>query len=184
MFIQVYFHKTRRYFDGLLVKSLKELLPDGKFPEKVDDYLKWDDIRVLAEMRNSDQPFSRQYLNREPMKCIRETSAHAERSENMLWGSIRDDINKEIGEGTAVFDETDKKAHKLIPESLLAEYDAGKEIRVIDRHSGEDSNILEVSLLLQGITKEIHICRIYADRTHAERAEEIVDQSLKINREA
>lgn len=30
MFIQVYFHKTRRYLDKVLVKSLKTVLPNGK----------------------------------------------------------------------------------------------------------------------------------------------------------
>ena len=51
MFIQVYFHKTRRYLDRLLVEGLKEVLPDGRFPEELDDYLMWDDVRVIHEMR-------------------------------------------------------------------------------------------------------------------------------------
>lgn len=32
MFIQVYFHKTRRYLDKVLVKGLKAVLPNGKYP--------------------------------------------------------------------------------------------------------------------------------------------------------
>ena len=47
MFIQVYFHKTRRCLDRLLVEGIKEILPEGIFPEKIDDYLKWDDTYVL-----------------------------------------------------------------------------------------------------------------------------------------
>ena len=38
MFIQVYFHKTRRYLDRLLVKVIESLLENGKYPEDVNDY--------------------------------------------------------------------------------------------------------------------------------------------------
>jgi HD superfamily phosphohydrolase len=56
MFTQVYFHKTRVAFDCHLKGVLKEVLPDGKFPkfqvegetDHLDEYLKWDDWRVLG----------------------------------------------------------------------------------------------------------------------------------------
>jgi HD superfamily phosphohydrolase len=52
MFTQVYFHKTRVAFDHHLRKALTELLPGGSFPRPdatgLDEYLKWDDWRVLG----------------------------------------------------------------------------------------------------------------------------------------
>ena len=54
MFTQVYFHKTRVAYDIHLRGALKELLPGGEFPkpteEELDDYLKWDDWRVLGSL--------------------------------------------------------------------------------------------------------------------------------------
>jgi len=50
MFTQVYFHKTRVAFDIHLRGALKELLPNGIFPKpaELDEYLNWDDWRVLG----------------------------------------------------------------------------------------------------------------------------------------
>ena len=52
MFTQVYFHKTRVAFDIHLRHALKELLPGSVFPKPIpvelDEYLAWDDWRVLG----------------------------------------------------------------------------------------------------------------------------------------
>lgn len=52
MFTQVYFHKTRVAFDIHLRETLRQLLPAGHFPrptgQDLDQYLEWDDWRVLG----------------------------------------------------------------------------------------------------------------------------------------
>jgi HD superfamily phosphohydrolase len=52
MFSQVYFHKTRVILDYHLHHAVEELLPNGVFPAPVgndlDEYVKWDDWRVLG----------------------------------------------------------------------------------------------------------------------------------------
>jgi len=52
MFTQVYFHKTRVAFDHHLRNALKEILPGEHFPGpeggSLDEYLAWDDWRVLG----------------------------------------------------------------------------------------------------------------------------------------
>ena len=52
MFTQVYFHKTRLAYDIHLQGALRELLPGGEFPgpegSGLDDFLEWDDWRVLG----------------------------------------------------------------------------------------------------------------------------------------
>jgi HD superfamily phosphohydrolase len=52
MFTQVYFHKTRVAYDIHLRGALKEMLPQGHFPKPdakgLDDFLRWDDWRVLG----------------------------------------------------------------------------------------------------------------------------------------
>ncbi|HWG47529.1 MAG TPA: HD domain-containing protein [Gemmataceae bacterium] len=54
MFTQVYFHKTRVAFDHHLREALAELLAGGVFPrptkEELDDYLAWDDWKVLGNL--------------------------------------------------------------------------------------------------------------------------------------
>jgi HD superfamily phosphohydrolase len=52
MFTQVYFHKTRVAYDYHLRQTLAALLPNGVFPSpdprNLDDYLAWDDWKVLG----------------------------------------------------------------------------------------------------------------------------------------
>lgn len=52
MFTQVYFHKTRVAFDHHLHHALATMLPDSQFPRPtgpdLDQYLEWDDWRVLG----------------------------------------------------------------------------------------------------------------------------------------
>jgi HD superfamily phosphohydrolase len=52
MFTQVYFHKTRVAYDIHLREAMKELLPGGHFPKPIpgelEEYLRWDDWRVLG----------------------------------------------------------------------------------------------------------------------------------------
>jgi HD superfamily phosphohydrolase len=52
MFSQVYYHKTRVILDHHVGKALAEILPGGTFPPpaQIDDYLAWDDWRVLGEL--------------------------------------------------------------------------------------------------------------------------------------
>ncbi len=58
MFTQVYFHKTRMAYDHHLQEALKSILPGGYFPAPVgkdlEDFLKWDDWRVLGALANGE----------------------------------------------------------------------------------------------------------------------------------
>lgn len=50
MFNQVYYHRTRIVLDFHVGRALGELLECGRFPppDRIDDYLAWDDWRVLG----------------------------------------------------------------------------------------------------------------------------------------
>ncbi len=58
MFTQVYFHKTRVAYDHHLQQALKDILPGGHFPKPsgldLNEYLKWDDWRVLGRLSDGD----------------------------------------------------------------------------------------------------------------------------------
>jgi hypothetical protein len=52
MFTQVYFHKTRVAYDHHLRQALSNLLPEGVFPppnpQRLEEYMAWDDWKVLG----------------------------------------------------------------------------------------------------------------------------------------
>lgn len=178
MFIQVYYHKTRRYFDHLLVESLKELLPNGTYPEELGEYLSYDDPEILHKIKHSDKNYCKQYNNREVMTCIRETSAHADKKEATLFTVICNTVQKKLPAGSVFVDSVDKAAHKLQPLLLAKEDDSGKEIKIIDKHTHEARSIMEDSLILEGIVKKISIRRLYVQKECIETATAIIEDLM------
>lgn len=171
MFIQVYFHKTRRYLDKLLVKSLKAILPNGRYPDDIHEYLKWDDVRVLNLIANSDNPNVADYRNRRIMTCVYESKAHAVKEEKVSMGIVTKLLYQEFGD-QVLFDSVDKAAHKLSPVLYNANDDSGKGIMILDEKTNSVKNLMEESIILASIVKPISINRIYANR-------EIKDAVLK-----
>lgn len=80
MFIQVYFHRTRKAFDHHLEEALKQLLPDGHYPRpttvgNLNKYLDWDDTKVwqLLKSKGKNNPDSQALINRTHDKCYAES---------------------------------------------------------------------------------------------------------------
>lgn len=53
MFASVYFHHTTRMFERILQRVLAELWPDPRALDPIDEFLRWDDFRVLNELRDA-----------------------------------------------------------------------------------------------------------------------------------
>lgn len=54
MFASVYFHHTTRLFERILQDVLHELWPDPRTLDPIDEFLQWDDFRVLNELRGKE----------------------------------------------------------------------------------------------------------------------------------
>ncbi|HTU71142.1 MAG TPA: HD domain-containing protein [Candidatus Baltobacteraceae bacterium] len=52
MFASVYFHHTTRLFERILQDALRDLWPDPRALDSIDEFLRWDDFRVLNELRD------------------------------------------------------------------------------------------------------------------------------------
>jgi HD superfamily phosphohydrolase len=50
MFASVYFHHTTRIFERVLQDVLRELWPDPRALDPIDEFARWDDFRVLNEL--------------------------------------------------------------------------------------------------------------------------------------
>ena len=46
MFVDVYFHRTRRIWTSTLPSS-RDLLPGNTYPAAVEEFLEWDDTAIL-----------------------------------------------------------------------------------------------------------------------------------------
>ena len=167
MFIQVYFHKTRRYLDKILVKSLKAILPDGKYPTEVHEYLKWNDSRILTLISDAEAPEVLAFKQREIMTCVFESKAHAGKGEKTNAKVFYNILQKTYGD-RVVYDSVDKAAHALTPVLLAPQDDSGKGIMILDPQTGAVTNIMEESIILESIVRPIQIHRIYASKDIAE----------------
>ena len=59
MFASVYFHHTTRMFERILQDALRELWPDPHALDPIDEFLRWDDFRVLNELRDGESESAR-----------------------------------------------------------------------------------------------------------------------------
>ncbi|MGH7737604.1 MAG: HD domain-containing protein [Candidatus Tyrphobacter sp.] len=50
MFASVYFHHTTRLFEHVLHEALEEIWPDPRVLDDIEEFLRWDDFRVLNEL--------------------------------------------------------------------------------------------------------------------------------------
>ncbi|MGD0475027.1 MAG: HD domain-containing protein [Candidatus Velthaea sp.] len=64
MFASVYFHHTTRAFERVLGEVLARLWTEPRKLDDIDEYLAWDDLRVLDAIRDDPDPASRALRDR------------------------------------------------------------------------------------------------------------------------
>ena len=64
MFASVYFHHTTRMFEHVLHDVLREIWPDPRALDPIDEFLRWDDFRVLNALDDSRSAASYALRNR------------------------------------------------------------------------------------------------------------------------
>nr|WP_231133113.1 HD domain-containing protein [Capillibacterium thermochitinicola] len=174
MFIQVYFHKTRRFLDKILVGFLKNNLPDGKYPEDVGDYLAWDDNTVwnlIKDSQNTDE-YANRLMTRKIMRCVYESPTHSEHTDQGIFNLIKNRLEKRFGKENLIYDSADKLAHKI---PLKHTIDSEQAIPIILGHTKTPGTISTESGVIKNMTKPINIWRIYAKEEIAEEAKKLVN---------
>lgn len=170
MFIQVYFHRTRRYFDIMLGQALKEALPGGTYPKDVRKYLEWDDCRVLQLLKKhaKSSQACRNIVERYVYPRVFRTKTHPQESDiREFWRNYKE-LKKLVGEENLIVDKSaDKMPHK-IPKRI--ELDNEKAIIIYDRSIERKTTISEESEIIRNLTEKIDIMRIYCHPDKAEQA--------------
>ena len=175
MFTEVYFHRTRRYFDIVLGKALQSILPSGKYPEEVEEYLMWDDVRVLYECRkkaDDGDKNCRSIIERYVYPCVSETPAHAEGEQLRTYNNLKKKIYRELGKDSFIEDSSaDKMPHKI---PVRCEVDDEKAIISFNKRMQKRVSVSEESHIIRALANKIGIRRLYAHPDVAEEARKIV----------
>lgn len=162
MFTQVYFHKIRRSYDIILTDFIGDCLKKkcGKRtypkPDKVNDYLKWDDTIIFTkakELENeSDRNLAWRVINRHHYEVVYETYPHPE----------REDVEKARSLFQACQDKFKGVRFWLDRASDHPEKYKREHLPVVGAAAGSPRSLAQESAALDGL-KEINQHRIYAD---------------------
>lgn len=157
MFIQVYFHKTRRAYDILLSEFLRDRLPSGIFakPDNLEQYLEWDDFRVIQEIQCQSKSHSaaEAIVTRRHYREVHSTTDYPSAKEVVEFYEIRDQITRRYlnGDDSALrFDQAWKAPHNFSKVSFS----------VKGSTSGEFIPIEKVSPVLHGLNPILKL-RLY-----------------------
>lgn len=174
MFIQVYFHRTRRYFDIMLGRALKKILPNGTYPSEVQEYIKWDDCKVIELLReNADVDEScRNIVDRKVYPRVYHTKAHPLDADIREFNRNYKDLQKEVGEEYLIVDKSAGKMPHKIPKRI--EVDNEKAIIIYDKTIEKKTTISEESEIIRNLTEKIDIMRIYCHPDKAEQAKDLL----------
>ena len=182
MFVQVYFHRTRRYFDILLSKTLAELLPNGAFPLEVSEYLEWDDIKVLGLFKDAAESNekAKQIVSRKSINCVYSTKTHPDGDGLALFNTIGRALKKDVGNTNykkhfIIDTSADKLPHKIVPRKHSID---DEEVIAIVHKDDRLSTISDESHIINNLTEKINIQRIYANDDYYQQAKSKVDELL------
>ena len=161
MFIQVYFHRTRRYFDIMFYRALSDILPSGKYPDTTSEYLKWDDTRVIQLMHGKAEESEACYniVNRIVYPRVFHTKTHPSQADKREYLLIKRELFAKFNADNFIEDfSADKMPHKI---PVKTEVSDERAIVIVDASTGKCSTISENSHIIRNLTDKIDILRLY-----------------------
>lgn len=111
MFAAVYFHHTTRMFEHVLHQVLRELWPDPHALDPIDEFLRWDDFRVLNDLRETQSESARALRER---KRIYKLAAEFNAESDLQAFERRDrELRDRYGDANVWADEQSQVLHRL-----------------------------------------------------------------------
>jgi len=180
MFIQVYFHRTRRFFDIMLGKALENVLPNGTYPSDVNEYLQWDDCRVIQLLKNNadKDEACNNIIHRIVYPRVDYTKAHPAEADKREFRRNERELKEAIGEEFFIKDTSAGKMPHKIP--LRVEKEHEKAILIYNRKTGKKTTISEESEIIKSLSEKIDIMSLYC---HPSKSEDAYKIMRKINEE-
>lgn len=162
MFVQVYFHRTRRFFDIIFSRALEQILPAGTYPESADEYVKWDDNKVFQLMKErSDVVDCQRIVQRLVFPAILESNPHPQRGDKWYFESLKRQLINKFGAEFFIEDySADKMPHKI---PMKVDIEDEKAIPIINKKFNQLSTISDESYIISKLTEKINIERLYVD---------------------
>lgn len=164
MFASVYFHHTTRLFERILQDVLRELWPDPQRLEPIDEFLRWDDFRVLNDLRDSPSAAARALRERIRVYGVA-AEFNAERDLEAFEACRRALIDA-YGEAAIWTDEQSQLLHRL---PLQA--DSGAPTVWVSTSSGEVVDAREASDVIAKLSGKAYWRKLFVERSRVDLAQ-------------
>ncbi|HEV3157548.1 MAG TPA: HD domain-containing protein [Candidatus Baltobacteraceae bacterium] len=152
MFATVYFHHTARLFEHTLQDALKHLWPNPRSLDSIDEFLSWDDLRVVDAFRTLDDDSARALRDRRRLhRMVMEFNAERDLS---IFERCRKDLEKNYG--SAVWADTQEELLHRLP---LGVDSTGPTVLVRTRSGVVDAR--EASDLIGKLSGKAHWRKLY-----------------------
>ncbi len=170
MFLQVYFHNIRRIYDIHLLNLIKEVLRAeiraDTYPNEIDAYLTWDDIRILSYAKTNSSKQKSENVNRiidrKHFVMLDKTSDHAQGGEIENFKSRVSRLKDQIGDQNIIEDTSLNAPYQF-------QYRRGEGKLFVIPNRGRPKDIALVSRLIESLP-EIYILRVYVHPDYEDKA--------------
>lgn len=148
MFIQVYFHRNRRYFDIMLHKALLNILPNGKYPSLTEEYIRWDDTKVIQLMQEKAASCEA-CNNRVVYSRIYRSKQHSNDSDKQVFRAATRELYLTFGRENFIEDSAGKMPHKIPIKTEVVDEQA---IIIVDDNMEHYTTISKESHIISSLT--------------------------------
>ncbi|HKU67055.1 MAG TPA: HD domain-containing protein [Candidatus Baltobacteraceae bacterium] len=171
MFASVYFHHTTRMFERILQRVLHELWPDPHRLEPIDEFLRWDDFRVLNELR--DAPSEAARALRERLRLYAVAAEFNAEHDLRVYESCETALRARFGDEAVWSDSQSQLIHRL-----PLQIDGNSRTVWVGTASGAIVDAREASDLIAKISGRAHWRKLFVERSRVD-----VDEARRICRE-
>lgn len=111
MFASVYFHHTTRLFERILQDVLRELWPDPHALDPIDEFLRWDDFRVLNDLADRASEAARALRERTRLYAL--VAEFNASDDAAAYAACEAALRKRFGDDAIWADEQSQVMHRL-----------------------------------------------------------------------
>ncbi len=165
MFTQVYYHKTRRAYDFMLKEAIRETINEYPPPNKITDFLQYDDFKLWELMESSNSSWFREIKNRNHIKMLMETKATPTQDEINRFEKIKSILN-------------DKKLWHWEDTAPGAKswYNDSEEIKIIAEKDGFVRPLSEYSVIVESLKRQFAKSRLYIKPQDKNKVENLIKE--------
>jgi HD superfamily phosphohydrolase len=164
MFASVYFHHTTRMFERTLQRVLRELWPNPHALDPIDEFLRWDDFRVLNELRDSPSEAARAL--RERIRLYGVAAEFNAEHDLSVYERCERALRERYGDEAVWSDEQSQLIHRM-----PLQIDGNSPTVWVGTASGAIVDAREASDLIAKLSGKAYWRKLFVERTRADENE-------------